>query len=161
MDRIKFTDRIWYRFLPYLLFLVVFVSHAGYHVSRAAAPATGWEGYLQAQDFYIGFSYAVSAAFTTWALQAYLQARDIAVAVGAAGGVTVIGVLLACGCFLTGCCGSPMLAVYAALFGAKALGVGKPMMACLTGISVAASYWYLSEKLSRGCCRKEGSCHTG
>src|SRR5208283_3790556 len=46
----------------------------------------------------------------------------------AAGGLTLLGALMAGGCFLIGCCGSPMLAVYLSLFGAKALGLGKPLM---------------------------------
>jgi hypothetical protein len=32
------------------------------------------------------------------------------------------------GCFMIGCCGSPMLGIYLGIFGAKALSVGKPLM---------------------------------
>jgi hypothetical protein len=57
---------------------------------------------------------------------------------------------MAGGCFLIGCCGSPMLAVYLSLFGAKALGLGKPLMALVTLISVSCGYWCLSRRLARG-----------
>jgi len=49
--------------------------------------------------------------------------QERTVTAGAAGGgVTLLGALMAGGCFLIGCCGSPMLAVYLSLFGAKGLG---------------------------------------
>ena len=57
---------------------------------------------------------------------------------------------MAGGCFLIGCCGSPMLAVYLSLFGAKALGLGKPLMALVTLVSVSCGYWYFSLRLARG-----------
>jgi hypothetical protein len=75
--------------------------------------------------------------------------REIA-AGAAAGGVTLVGALMAGGCFVIGCCGSPMLAVYVSLFGAKALGLGKPLMALVTLISISCSYWCLSRRLARG-----------
>lgn len=43
-----------------------------------------------------------------------------------------------------------MLAVYLALFGAKAIGVGKPLMAGITLLSTGCAYWYLSRS-SRRC----------
>jgi len=57
---------------------------------------------------------------------------------------------MAGGCFLIGCCGSPMLAVYLSLFGAKALGLGKPLMALVTLVSVSCGYWFLSRRFTRG-----------
>jgi hypothetical protein len=43
-----------------------------------------------------------------------------------------------------------MLAVYLSLFGAKALGLGKPLMALVTLVSVSCGYWCLSRRLARG-----------
>ena len=43
-----------------------------------------------------------------------------------------------------------MLAVYLSLFGAKALGLGKPLMALVTLVSVGCGYWCLSRRLARG-----------
>ena len=88
-------------------------------------------------------------------LVAFPFAKQRVAAGGAAvGGITLVGVLMAGGCFLIGCCGSPMLAVYVSLFGSRALGVGKPLTALVTLISVSCGYWCLSRRLAHGgiCC---------
>ncbi len=92
--------------------------------------------YWVAQDYYLGFSYALGAAFAVWATVQFVRTRQAALAAGAAGSVTLVGVLMAGGCFLLGCCGSPMLGVYLALFGSEFLGAGKPLMALITLLSV-------------------------
>lgn len=102
--------------------------------------------YFTEQDYLIGFSYALGAAFSVWALGQYVSSRQMAMAAGAAGSITLVGVLMAAGCFLIGCCGSPMIGVYLGLFGAKALGIGKPLMAAVTVLSVGWGYWYLRRK---------------
>lgn len=161
------------RFLPQLTFLAVMAGHALYMRRQAATPADGWadvgvgdgglwgfEPYLQGRDYYPGFSYALGAAFAVWALAAYLRGRQAAMAAGAAGSVTLVGVLMGAGCFMIGCCGSPMLGVYAGMFGAKALGAGKPLMAAVTLLSVGFGYWYLSRRLSgAGCPEKSCGCN--
>jgi hypothetical protein len=43
-----------------------------------------------------------------------------------------------------------MLAVYLSLFGVKALGLGKPLMALVTLVSVSCGYWCLSRRFARG-----------
>lgn len=50
------------------------------------------------------------------------------------------------GCFLIGCCGSPMLPIYIGLFGAKALQLGKPLMALISVVSVGCAYWCISRR---------------
>ena len=148
---------------PVLVFWGVFTAHA-MHVSHGAASAlAGWAdrdllgmgtagplglaAYWRGQDYFIGFSYALAAAFAAWALGRSIPLRQ---AKAAAGGVTLAGALLAGGCFLIGCCGSPMLAVYLSLLGAKALGLGKALMALVTLISVSCGYGCLSRRLARG-----------
>lgn len=151
--------------LPLCVFVAVFLGHAFYLRHLAARPVTGWADigvgpgpwwgfapYLHGQDYYVGFSYALGAAFAVWAVAQYLRTRQAALAAGAAGSLTLVGVLMAGGCFLIGCCGSPMLGVYLGLFGAKALGVGKPLMALVTIVSVGWGYWYLSRKMRQGAC---------
>jgi len=69
-----------------------------------------------------------------------------------AGGWGVSHPAVASGCFLLGCCGSPMLGVYLALFGAMALGAGKPLMAGITLLSTGCGYWCLSRRLAKGGC---------
>ena len=157
--------------LPSVVFLVVLAGHALYLRQQAATPAEGWADvgvgggawwgfatYVTEQDYLLGLSYALSAAFGSWALVQYLKTRQAAMAAGAAGSVTLVGILMAAGCFLIGCCGSPMLGVYLGLFGAKALGVGKPLMAAVTVLSVGWGYWYLSRKLRRGLCSDNCCC---
>jgi hypothetical protein len=78
-------------------------------------------------------------------------------AAGAAGSITFVGVLMATGCFVIGCCGSPMLGVYLGIFGARALGIGKPLMALVSLISVGVGYLYLSRRAKKEICF-DGSC---
>jgi hypothetical protein len=67
------------------------------------------------------------------------------------------------GCFLVGCCGSPMLVVYLSLFGAWFLPLAKPLVAVVTTISIAAAWWWMRRKQAlsdpypaisscKGCC---------
>ncbi|HXG23291.1 MAG TPA: hypothetical protein VNJ09_01955, partial [Chthonomonadales bacterium] len=148
------------RGMPAVVFVGVFVAHALYVRHMSAAPADGWADadlmqtggpwglgpYFQAQDYFMGFSYALGTAFAVWAIVQFVRSRRAAMAAGAAGSVTLVGILMTAGCFLVGCCGSPMLGVYAGIFGAKALGVGKPLMAGITLASVGCGYWCLSRR---------------
>lgn len=158
----------WLSCIPLVTFLVVFTGHAFYIRYQTAQPAEGWadvgvgygelwgfKSYLAEQDFYLGFSYALGAGFAAWSIGQYIKTRQTAMATGAVGSVTFVGVLMAAGCFLIGCCGSPMLGVYLGLFGAKALGIGKPLMSIVTVISVGWGYWYLSRRVTKGLCAGE------
>ncbi|MHB9025741.1 MAG: hypothetical protein ACYC7E_16495 [Armatimonadota bacterium] len=116
----------------------------------ATADHWGFGPYLHTQDYYLSFSYALGAAFAVWAIGQFIRLRSTATTVGVAGSVTFVGILLGAGCFLIGCCGSPMLAIYASLFGAQMLGVGKPLMALITLVSVGIGYWTLSQRFMRG-----------
>jgi hypothetical protein len=131
-----------------------------WHERHRRRPARA-RGVLAGARFFIGFSYALGASFAAWALIrciSFRQARVAAVG-AAAGGITLVGVLMAGGCFLIGCCGSPMLAVYVSLFGSRALGVGKPLTALVTLVSVGCGYWCLSRRLTHGgvCCSSTGA----
>jgi hypothetical protein len=175
---------IFTRLIPAVVFVAIFVAHALYVGACAASSPSGWTdfgisahvagslglgAYWRGQDYFIGFSYALAAAFATWALvRSILFRQGRTVTAGAAvGGVTLVGVLMAGGCFLIGCCGSPMLAVYLSLFGAKAFGLGKSLMALLTLASVGCGYWCLSRRFARGnapidnCCRPANDHQTG
>lgn len=159
----------WLCCMPFFTFLAVFAGHAFYIRKLAAMPTDGWadagvgyggmwgfESYISEQDFYLGFSYGLGAAFAIWAIGQFIKTRQAAMATGAVGSVTFVGVLMAGGCFLIGCCGSPMLGVYLGLFGAKALGIGKPLMALVTVISVGWGYCYLSRRVAKGLCTDTG-----
>jgi hypothetical protein len=155
------------RLLPGIVFVAIFVAHAVYLCSVEASAPSGWNDYgftaneagflglgtyWRSQDYFISFSYALGAAFATWALSHCVfpgRARRAA-AGAAAGSLTLVSVLMAGSCFLIGCCGSPMLTVYITLFGAQAMGIGKPLTALVTLGSVSCGYWCLSRRLARG-----------
>ena len=154
----------WGRRLPLGSFLLVFVLHALYvrHLSTPVSggwadavadnSARGFGPYLQTQDYFLGFSYALGTAFSIWAVVRFLRQRERSRARGAVGSVTLMGLLMAGGCFMIGCCGSPMLGVYLSLFGAKALGVGKPLMAVIALLSTGCGYVILSRRFAKDSC---------
>lgn len=162
------------RLIPLAVFVLVLVAHALYVRHVAATPVDGWAAigitedgflglgpYFAAQDYLVGFSYALGTAFAAWAISQFVRQRRAATATGAIGSVSLVSLLSASGCFLIGCCGSPMLAVYLAIFGAKAFGVGRPLMAGITLLSTGGGYWYLSRRVARGacvdsCCSRQG-----
>ncbi len=159
------TPYRWTQWLAPLAFVGVYAAHAFYLSRIVATPLEGWANsevmdtgflgpgpYLQGQDYCMGFSYALSAAFAVWAIGKFLRSRQTAMAAGAAGSITFVGVLMAAGCFMIGCCGSPMLGVYLGIFGAKALGFGKPLMALVSLASVGVGYWYLSRRAKKEIC---------
>ncbi len=167
------TSYRWIQWLVPLVFVGVYAAHAFYLSRIAATPMKGWANseimgsgflglgpYLQGQDYYVGFSYALGAAFAAWAIGRFLRSRQTAMAAGTVGSITFVGVLMAAGCFMIGCCGSPMLAVYLGIFGAKALGIGKPLMALVSLISVDVGYWYLSRRARKEICLDSScACH--
>lgn len=110
---------------------------------------TGFSYYINAQEYWIGFSYALALAFTSFTLLLFRENRKRGIA-GAAGGLS-LSVFIALGCYLLGCCGSPLLIIYLSLFGSKALGLAKPIVAGVTTLSVAGGYFLLTRK-SKVCC---------
>jgi hypothetical protein len=138
-------------FLGHLLYLGYLTGAAQKDWADNFDPSVSfWQSYVINQDYFVSFSYALSASFAVWATARFVYSRRRAAAIGAVGGVSLLTFMATAGCFLIGCCGSPMLAVYLSLFGAKALGLGKPLMALVTLVSVSCGYWCLSRRLSRG-----------
>jgi len=147
----------------FVVFAVVFAAHFGYHAWQEARVASqwvvldgvqrtsAWARYVERQDFYLGYAYALATAFTVFAALFSLRHRRREVG-GILGGVTLIGGLYAAGCFLIGCCGSPMLVVYLSLFGSSFLGALKPIVAGITTVSIALSSLYIIRKSRRVCC---------
>ena len=154
----------WPRRLMIMTFVSVFLFHALYLRHIAAEPSDGWADigvsiglfgfgpYFRAHDYFLGFSYALSAAFAAWGVAQFIISRRRAASIGAAGGVTFVSLLIAGGCFLIGCCGSPMLPIYVALFGANALGFTKPLIAAITLLFVSCAYWCLARRLKQSGC---------
>jgi hypothetical protein len=114
-----------------------------------------WQSYIISQDYFVSFSYALSASFAVWATARFVCSRRRAAAIGAFGGVSLVTFLAAAGCFLIGCCGSPMMPIYISLFGSQAAGIGKPLMALISLISIGGGYLYLMRRPECRCADPE------
>lgn len=106
--------------------------------------ASWWTRYLDSRSYYIGFSYALALAFAAVALRRYRERRLCGARNLAVGGITLSGFFAIAGCYLLGCCGSPMLAVYMSLFGAAFLPFAKPLVAALTVVFISVAWWRLN-----------------
>ncbi len=147
----------WQAVLPGAAFLAVMMFHfvwlgvypernpAQDRWSAISAPQQTWlQRYVEAQSYWLGFSYATSLSFAVVAFRRYRERRSCATRKVAIGSAVLSGALPVVGCFLVGCCGSPMLVVYLNLFGAAFLPFAKPLMAGLTLISIILAWWWMS-----------------
>jgi hypothetical protein len=147
--------------LPLAVFLAVMGAHfvwLGLFPERdpaqsrwAELPAGGssWlQTYLDGGSYWLGYSYGIALAFAAAGLRRYRELRLAASRNLALGGISFSGVLAVAGCYLIGCCGSPMLAVYLSLFGAAFLPWAKPLVAFLTTASLLAA-WFFSLRCVR------------
>jgi hypothetical protein len=146
--------------LPLGVFAAVLALHyawTGFSLQRECAAgsrqtgepcceASWWAAYVEPQNYWLGYSYGLSLAFAGVALRRYREQRLCAARNLAIGGVTLSGFLAVAGCFLAGCCGSPMLGVYLSLFGASFLPWAKPLVAALTTVMIAVSYWWMKRQ---------------
>jgi hypothetical protein len=153
------------KFRRFLLPLAVFLGVAAAHFvwsglfpevdpaqarwASLAAPQASWlHHYLESQSYWLGYSYALSLAFAVTALRRYREKRYCSAKTLALGGVTMTGFLALAGCFLVGCCGSPMLVVYLSLFGAGFLPLAKPLVAVVTTLSIIGAWWWMKRRQS-------------
>jgi hypothetical protein len=147
-------------------FLAVFVGHVLYLRCLTNAPqkdwadnfnpsVSFWQSYIINQDYFVSFSCALSASFAVWATARFVYSRRRVAAIGAFGGVSLLTFLTAAGCFLIGCCGSPMLPIYISLFGSRAAGIGKPLMALISLISIGGGYLYVMRRPACRCADPE------
>ena len=147
-------------------FFVILSVHFAYSIWQTVETANKWKQikeinpflqYFERQDFFLGLSYALTAAFTAYAVTNFLQKRKNGIA-GTVGGFTLAGLLYFAGCFLTGCCGSPMLAVYLSLFGSSIIGFAKPITAGLTAVSVMFGFVWINRKSKTKVCSSNDVC---
>lgn len=115
-------------------------------VSVPAAEISWFRRYVETQSYWMGYSYAVAFAFAVVSLRRYQENRLCGARNLAIGGVTLSGFLAVAGCFLLGCCGSPMLAVYLSLFGASFLPFAKPLVAAITSITIMVGWFWLNRR---------------
>lgn len=139
---------------PSVAFVGVFMLHAAYLIWEESQRSAKWlrieeaslfSQYLGQQDYFMGLSYALSAAFTIYAFMKFYTGQRGGLT-GAIGGVTLAGVMYFGGCFLLGCCGSPMLVVYLSLFGSSYLGFTKPIVLIVTATSIALGWTWMEKK---------------
>jgi hypothetical protein len=152
--------------LATVAFVAVFVGHVLYLRYLTIAAQKGWadtfnpsvsfwQSYIISQDYFVSFSYALSASFAVWAFARFVYFRRRTAAVEAFGGISLVTFLAMAGCFLIGCCGSPMLAIYISLFGSKAAGIGKPLMALISLSSIGGGYLYVMRRQECNCADPE------
>lgn len=146
--------------LPFAVVLLVMAAHyvwRGVFPERdpaqdrwatvAAAEQPSWFArYAETQSYWLGLSYATALAFAAVAIRRYREDRKCTSRNFAIGGITLTGFLAAAGCFLVGCCGSPMLAVYLSLFGARFLPFTKPLIFTLTAVTILLSWWWMTRR---------------
>jgi hypothetical protein len=159
--------------LPALVFVVAITAHylwfvktstpapsAGACCGSSCEEAPGIVEYLKTQTYLLGYSVALSLSFASFAIRRFLEQQSKKAKGAAFGGIGASAVLGFAGCYLTGCCGSPMLGVYIGLLGPSLLPFAKPLVAIITTISILLSARSLlkSKTVDTGCCDGENSC---
>lgn len=139
---------------PLLTFILVFMCHLLYFKFAnfgCIAGNSGWFAiYLELQEYYLGFSYAISLAFAAFSFMKLKECRKKAIGAGIGASAWVVA-LWALACFLTGCCGSPMWIVYVNLLGISILKVPKWSIAIISLVMVLLGYLWLRKKMPKYC----------
>ncbi len=122
----------------------------------AAAPAVLGEtsapgGYWGSGQGFLGLSYGTALGFLFYVVAHAIARRRSGVAGPVFAGVTLTGGLWLAVCWLAGCCGSPLLPVYASIFGAKFLGLTSPIIFGVTVASVAVGAVWFHRACEKGC----------
>jgi len=141
------------KLIPAAVFAAVFTIHLIYLLvfsDPGCGPPPTLSGYFENGDVFLGASYALGAAFTAWSLMLFMACRSTSSAAGATGGTILTAGLATAGCFLAGCCGSPMLAVYVGIFGAGTFTIPKWAIALLTATLCGGSMWW-QKRAARRC----------
>ncbi len=148
--------------------VVVLILHTSYFIVQGEKLAGRWaitnetnylRVYVDRSEYLIGASYALAIGFSVFALLKFLEARKKGLG-GLVCGISLTGALYVAGCFLLGCCGSPMLAVYLTLFGSSFLGFTKPLTFALTLVSIVVGYVWMERRSvpEKDCCEGEEGC---
>ena len=155
---------------PFIGFILIFLIHGLYSLWDIRQAAHQWiqinnvsllSLYFSRQDYFLSFSFALTGSFTVYAIVKFIENRREGIS-GIAGGITWAGVLSVGVCFLSGCCGSPMLAVYLSLFGSSLIGFTQPLTAIITTISVIIGYIWINRSSKAVCSSDKGcNCSTG
>jgi MFS family permease len=136
--------------------VTVFLSHLWWNVTVPYKSAPGVLymappmrerilAHLSGEGLWMGASYALVACFMVIVLGRFRDRRREALA-GAAGGTLLAGGIYAVGCFMLGCCGSPMAVVWLSLLGGRYANVGGVFLFLLTLLSTSVGLWMLNRK---------------
>ncbi len=145
--------------LPLLAGLLVAAGHFGFSLYQAAQHLSSWvaleehpalSAYLRTQTYWRSYAYGLAAGLTLHALLRSQAVRTKGI-LGALGGVTLAALLPTLGCFLVGCCGSPLLPIYLSLFGGTIVRLENPLIALLTTLSAAWGLLWLSRRSRLSC----------
>ena len=147
-------------------FILALSLHVAYVSLIGASSESQWikpeetnrlSSYVEKGEYFIGISYALAISFAVYALLRYADNRKKSIT-GLFSGLTLTSLVYFGACFLSGCCGSPMIAVYVSILGPAFQGAGKPITLALTVVSVSAGYYILERKeIGCGCknaCKK-------
>ncbi|MDP2815664.1 MAG: hypothetical protein Q8O19_03185, partial [Rectinemataceae bacterium] len=100
-----------------------------------------FETYLSSKNIFLGYAYALSGAFAVLCLfNLITTSGDLRKSIR---GITISTLIWAGVCFFSGCCGSPMLAIYISIFGGHIVGLTKPLMSGITTASIGLSFYYV------------------
>ena len=132
----------------HFVWLSLFPEQAPAQAKWALLPddRTWLDQYLESRSHWLGYSYGLSLAFAAVAARRYLRNRSLGAGPFAVGGITFTAFLSMAGCYLIGCCGSPMLVVWLNLAGAKFLPFAKPLLAAVTTVSLAGAWWWMARR---------------
>jgi len=142
--------------VPIVVFGATFAAHAAWITvfpehdavqdlwADVGPPAGSWlQRYVDGGSYWMGYSYALSLTLAVVAIRRFLRRRTCAAQRVGIGAMSFTGVLALFGCFLIGCCGSPMLAVWISLLGAGFAPLAKPLVALLTTLSVGIGWAWM------------------
>ena len=151
---------------PLISFILVFLIHGLYSLWEIRQATHQWVQisnvsllslYFSRQDYFLSLSFSLTGSFTVYAILKFIENRREGIS-GIAGGITWAGILSVGICFFSGCCGSPMLAVYLSLFGSSLIGFTKPLTAIITTISVIVGYIWM-KRSSKAVCSPDKGCN--
>lgn len=113
---------------------------------------TPLEEYFETGDPWIGLSFALALTFAFYAWSRFRRDRSRKAENATLGGLGITGLIYAAGCFVIGCCGSPMLGVWLGLVGPHFVPLAKPLVFLITVISVSWGWWNLNLKAKAEAC---------
>lgn len=109
-----------------------------------------FKGYIASKSYFLSYTYALSFAFAYFNYRNYQEKKACSPGkIPLISSIGITSILSVSGCFLIGCCGSPMLAVYLTWFGAGFVPIAKPLIAILSTLMIFGMYFISIRKNSR------------